>query len=108
MWHAMLYVRFSFVYFSCKALYISLTNPLNVEITFCFQTFTTYLRYHSLRTALAVSCYMCTRAALHVKKIVLSLSGLDTIKCSRTPDRDFRCFYPCEIFLSHTPIPAQG
>ena len=27
---------------------------------------------------------------------------------SRTPDRDFRCFYPCEIFLSHTPIPALG
>ena len=22
---------------------------------------------------------------------------------SRTPDRDFRCFYPCEIFLSHIP-----
>ena len=27
---------------------------------------------------------------------------------SRTPDRDFRCFYPCEIFLSHTPLPALG
>ena len=25
---------------------------------------------------------------------------------SCTPDRDFRCFYPCEIFLSHTPIPV--
>ena len=27
---------------------------------------------------------------------------------SRTPDRDFRCFYPCEIILSHTPVPALG
>ena len=27
---------------------------------------------------------------------------------SRTPDRDFRCFYPCEIFLPHTPVPALG
>ena len=27
---------------------------------------------------------------------------------SRTPDRDFRCFQPCEIFLSHLPIPACG
>ena len=27
---------------------------------------------------------------------------------SRTPDRHFRCFYPCEIVLSHTPIPAIG
>ena len=27
---------------------------------------------------------------------------------SRTPDRDFRFFHPCEIFLSHTPIPALG
>ena len=51
---------------------------------------------------------MSTRAALHVKKIVLSLSGLDTIKCSRTPDRDFRCFYPCEIFLSHIPTHARS
>ena len=25
---------------------------------------------------------------------------------SRTPDRDFCCFYSCEIFLSHTPVPA--
>ena len=27
---------------------------------------------------------------------------------SRTPDQDFGCFYPCEIFLSHTPAPALG
>ena len=27
---------------------------------------------------------------------------------SRTPDRDFRCVYPCEIFLSHIPVPALG
>ena len=27
---------------------------------------------------------------------------------SRTPDRDFRCFYPCEIFLSYSPVPALG
>ena len=26
----------------------------------------------------------------------------------RTSDRDFRCFYLCEIFLSHTPVPALG
>ena len=25
---------------------------------------------------------------------------------SRTPDRYFRCFYPCEIFISHKLIPA--
>ena len=27
---------------------------------------------------------------------------------SRTPDRDFRCFYPFEKFLSHIPVPALG
>ena len=27
---------------------------------------------------------------------------------SRTPDRDFRCIYPCEITLSHIPAPALG
>ena len=27
---------------------------------------------------------------------------------SLQPDRDFRCFYPCEIFLSHILIPALG
>ena len=27
---------------------------------------------------------------------------------SRTPDRDFRCFYTCEIILSHIPVPASG
>ena len=26
----------------------------------------------------------------------------------RTTDRDSRCFYPCEIILCHTPIPAHG
>ena len=26
---------------------------------------------------------------------------------SRTPDRDFRCFYPHEI-LSRIPVPARG
>ena len=25
---------------------------------------------------------------------------------SPTPNRDFHCFYPCEIFLSHTTVPA--
>ena len=25
---------------------------------------------------------------------------------SRTPDQHFRCFYSCEIILSHIPIPA--
>ena len=30
------------------------------------------------------------------------------IMYSRTPDRDFRCFYPCEIFLSRIPVPALG
>ena len=23
---------------------------------------------------------------------------------SRTPDRDFRCYYPCEIILLHLPV----
>ena len=27
---------------------------------------------------------------------------------SRTPDRDFLCFYPCEIVLFHLPVPARG
>ena len=27
---------------------------------------------------------------------------------SRAPDRDFHCFYPCVIFLSHLPVPARG
>ena len=27
---------------------------------------------------------------------------------SPIPDQDFRCFYPCEIFLSHIPLPALG
>ena len=27
---------------------------------------------------------------------------------SRTPDQDFRCFYPYETILSHIPIPASG
>ena len=27
----------------------------------------------------------------------------DEIAFSRTPDLDFRCFYPCEIFLSYIP-----
>ena len=33
---------------------------------------------------------------------------LDHSFLSRTPDRHFRCCYPCEIVLSHTPIPALG
>ena len=27
---------------------------------------------------------------------------------SCTPDQDFHCIYPCEIILSHIPIPAHG
>ena len=27
---------------------------------------------------------------------------------SCTPDRNFRCFNPCEIILSHIPVPAHG
>ena len=27
---------------------------------------------------------------------------------SRTPDRDFRCFYPFELIVPHIPIPARG
>ena len=27
---------------------------------------------------------------------------------SHTPDRDFRCFYPCEITLSHKAVPVCG
>ena len=27
---------------------------------------------------------------------------------SRTPDRNTNCFYPCEIILSHIPVPARG
>ena len=29
-------------------------------------------------------------------------------RISHTPDRDFRCFYLCEIILFHIPIPALG
>ena len=28
--------------------------------------------------------------------------------CSYTPDRDIRCFYPCEIFLSHIPMHTRS
>ena len=31
-----------------------------------------------------------------------------TLNFSRTPDRNFRCFYPCEKILSHTPVPSIG
>ena len=27
---------------------------------------------------------------------------------SSTPDQDFSCSYPCEIILSHIPVPAHG
>ena len=30
------------------------------------------------------------------------------LSISRTPDQDFRCFYPCEIILCHIPVPARG
>ena len=26
---------------------------------------------------------------------------------TRTPDWDFHCYYPCEIILSHIPVPAS-
>ena len=29
---------------------------------------------------------------------------MDAKIVSRTPDRDFRCLYPCDIILSHIPI----
>ena len=60
----------------------------------CSQTFTTYLLYHIQLSALAVSCYIGTWIALHVIKIVLSLSGLDTIKCRNiiVPISHFFCF----------------
>ena len=48
----------------------------------------------------------------HIFKINPILTISNWLACeidfSRTPDLDFRCFYPCEIFLSHTPIPALG
>ena len=31
-----------------------------------------------------------------------------SLSLSRTPDRDFRCFYPSEKFLSHFSVPACG
>ena len=34
--------------------------------------------------------------------------GHVAILFSRTPDRDFRCFYPCEIFLSHIPTHTRS
>ena len=34
-----------------------------------------------------------------VAHIILGLFGLNWFSC--TPDQDFRCFYPCEIILSH-------
>ena len=51
---------------------------------------------------------------LRPSKLLEVLAGLSAIGLnhfsafSRTPDRDFRCFYPCEIFLSRTPVPALG
>ena len=30
------------------------------------------------------------------------------IEFSRKPDGDIFCFYPCEIILSHIPIPVPG
>ena len=32
---------------------------------------------------------------------------LPVFSFTRTPDRDFRCFYPCERILSHLPIPTR-
>ena len=40
--------------------------------------------------------------------MLLEFNAYPRFAISRTPDRDFRCFYPCEIFLSHKPIPALG
>ena len=39
------------------------------------------------------------------------MSRRDSIRqFSRTPDQDFCCFYPCEIIISisHIPAPASG
>ena len=35
-------------------------------------------------------------------------AGIVGINYFPAPDWDFRCFYPCKIFLSHTPVPALG
>ena len=29
-------------------------------------------------------------------------------RVSRTPDKEFHCFYSCEIFLSYIPVPSRG
>ena len=42
--------------------------------------------------------------------VLNNLLFLELVICvtffSRTPDRDFRCFYPCSI--SRIPVPARG
>ena len=40
--------------------------------------------------------------------IILALNRWGLYFFSHTPDRDFRCFYLCEIFISHTPVPTLG
>ena len=41
-----------------------------------------------------------------IQSTVFNLIRLNCFSCA--PDRDFLCFYPCEIFLPHTPVPALG
>ena len=42
-----------------------------------------------------------------INKEILKLWKKTRTNLSHTPDRDFHCFYPCEIILSHIPIPAR-
>ena len=47
--------------------------------------------------------------SMNLKTWCLMETGkLSETSFSCTPDRDFRCFYPCEIFLSHIPVTALG
>ena len=44
-----------------------------------------------------------------LEKPTQKIDGIYTrVKSSRTPDHDFRCFYPCEIFLSHIPTHTRS
>ena len=65
--------------------------------------------WHNQQTALQCSWHN-QQAALQcswhiVKELDLFSYGEQWNEFSRTPDRDFRCFYPC---LSHIPVTARG
>ena len=72
-----------------------------------------YLQFYAQKFCLSkpMIC-MGLIAARNLKKTCLfgfwSSQTWTSLYFSRTPDRDFRCFYPCEMFLTHTSVPALG